>query len=106
MKNASEGAATHVYAAFDPSLKDHNGAYLVDSQVWPVEKVRPWARDPVEANMLWKLSEEIVGQKVGSVQSRRRWLSNCRNKFAAAGGSPLEDITGQLPEVAEVKATI
>ncbi|KAL8962585.1 MAG: hypothetical protein Q9193_001027 [Seirophora villosa] len=48
-KNASEGAATHVYAAFDSSLKHHNGAYLVDSQVWPVEKVRPWARDPVEA---------------------------------------------------------
>lgn len=63
MKNASEGAATHVYAAFDSSLTEHNGAYLVDSQIWPVEKVRPWARDPVEADMLWKLSEEIVGQK-------------------------------------------
>ncbi|KAL8798704.1 MAG: hypothetical protein Q9182_006455 [Xanthomendoza sp. 2 TL-2023] len=63
LKNASEGAATHVYAAFHPSLKDHNGAYLADSQVHPVEQVRPWARDPVEADMLWKLSEEIVGQK-------------------------------------------
>ena len=63
IKNASEGVATHVYAAFDPSLIEHNGAYLVDSQVMPLEKVRPWARDPVEAEMLWKLSEEIVGQK-------------------------------------------
>ncbi|KAL9027541.1 MAG: hypothetical protein Q9196_003946 [Gyalolechia fulgens] len=63
MKNASEGAATHLYAAFDPSLKEHNGAYLADSQVWPVEKVRSWARDSVEADMLWKLSEKIVGQE-------------------------------------------
>ncbi|KAL9597888.1 MAG: hypothetical protein Q9219_004841 [cf. Caloplaca sp. 3 TL-2023] len=63
MKNASEGASTHIYAAFDPSLKNHNGAYLVDNQVHPIEKVLPWARDPVSAEMLWKLSEEIVGQK-------------------------------------------
>lgn len=63
MKTSSEGAATHVYAAFDPELRQHNGAYLCDSQVHPLEKVRAWARDAIEAEMLWKLSEEIVGQR-------------------------------------------
>ena len=63
MKTPSEGAATYVYAAFDPSLQKHNGAYLANSQVQPPEKIRSWARDPVEAELLWKLSEQIVGQK-------------------------------------------
>ncbi|KAL8940856.1 MAG: hypothetical protein Q9211_002076 [Gyalolechia sp. 1 TL-2023] len=63
LKNASEGASTHVYAAFEPSLKDHNGAYLVDNQVHPSEKILPWARDPVSAEQLWRLSEELVGEK-------------------------------------------
>ena len=63
LKNSSEGTATHVYAAFHPSIQKHNGAYLVDSRVEPLEKVRPWARDAIEAEMLWKLSEDIVGQK-------------------------------------------
>ena len=62
-KTPSQGAATHVYAAFDPALQTHNGAYLCNSQVCPLEKVRPWARDPIEAEMLWQLSERIVGQK-------------------------------------------
>ena len=62
LKTPSKGAATHMYAAFDPTLRQHNGAYLCDSQVHPLEKVRPWARDPIEAEMLWKLSEDIVGQ--------------------------------------------
>ncbi|KAL8937351.1 MAG: hypothetical protein Q9216_004468 [Gyalolechia sp. 2 TL-2023] len=63
LKNASEGASTHVFAAFEPSLKDQNGAYLVDNQVHPKEKILPWARDPVSAEQLWTLSEDLVGQK-------------------------------------------
>ncbi|OTA70418.1 WW domain-containing oxidoreductase [Hypoxylon sp. EC38] len=59
------GAATHVYAAFSPSLKDHNGAYLQDCHIadpW-VETVKPWATSPIEAERLWKLSEKLVGQE-------------------------------------------
>lgn len=63
IKSASQGASTHVYAAFETSLKDHNGAYLVNNQIHPQEKVLPWARDPVSAELLWKLSEKLVGQK-------------------------------------------
>ncbi|KAI2469451.1 NAD(P)-binding protein [Annulohypoxylon bovei var. microspora] len=65
IKSSQEGAATHVYAAFSPSLKDHNGAYLQDCQIadpW-VHTVKPWATSPVEAERLWKLSEKLVGQE-------------------------------------------
>lgn len=43
-----------------------NGSYLQDCDVFPPEKVRAWGRDEVEAERLWALSEEIVGQKFSS----------------------------------------
>lgn len=64
-KTADQGVATYVFAAFDPSLKDHNGAYLQDSHVadpW-TETVKPWGTSAVEAERLWKLSEKLVGQE-------------------------------------------
>ncbi|KAI1375403.1 NAD(P)-binding protein [Hypoxylon crocopeplum] len=64
-KSLSGGAATHVFAAFSPSLKDHNGAYLQDCQVtdpW-VHTIKPWATNLIEAERLWKLSEKLVGQE-------------------------------------------
>ncbi|KAI1089022.1 WW domain-containing oxidoreductase [Rostrohypoxylon terebratum] len=64
-KTPDEGAATHVYAAFDPNLKDHNGAYLENSHVadpW-VETVKPWGTSQIEAARLWKLSEKLVGKE-------------------------------------------
>jgi hypothetical protein len=42
---------------------DQNGAYCFDSQIVSLDKVRSWGRDKIEAERLWKLSEEIVGQK-------------------------------------------
>ncbi|KAK4247047.1 hypothetical protein C7999DRAFT_32520 [Corynascus novoguineensis] len=64
-KTTDQGIATHVFAAFHPSLADHNGVYLIDSQIadpW-IETVKPWATSPVEAERLWKLSEKLVGQE-------------------------------------------
>ncbi|KAK3690442.1 hypothetical protein B0T22DRAFT_528963 [Podospora appendiculata] len=64
-KSPEQGAATHVYAAIHPELKDHNGAYLQDSHVadpW-TDTVKPWGTSPVEAERLWKLSEKLVGQE-------------------------------------------
>ncbi|KAF2726641.1 NAD(P)-binding protein [Polyplosphaeria fusca] len=58
------GAATHVYAAFDPKLKDHNGAYLLDCRLanpWK-DTVKPWATSRIDAERLWKLSEKLVGE--------------------------------------------
>ncbi|KAL2176434.1 uncharacterized protein P884DRAFT_278517 [Thermothelomyces heterothallicus CBS 202.75] len=64
-KNIDQGIATYVFAAFHPSLEDHNGDYLLDSHIadpW-VDPVKPWATSPVEAERLWKLSEKLVGQE-------------------------------------------
>ncbi|KAK3312930.1 hypothetical protein B0H66DRAFT_383497 [Apodospora peruviana] len=63
-KTADQCVATHVYAAFEPSLKEKNGAYLQDARVadpW-TDTVKPWATSSIEAERLWKLSEELVGQ--------------------------------------------
>ncbi|KAF4993033.1 hypothetical protein FGRMN_6769 [Fusarium graminum] len=61
------GAATHAFAAFDPNIKASNGAYLLQARVSDpyTDTVKSWARDPVEAEKLWRLSEELVGQKFG-----------------------------------------
>ncbi|KAF8891617.1 hypothetical protein CPB84DRAFT_1683279 [Gymnopilus junonius] len=65
MRSLERGAATYVYAAFDPSLSAHNGSYTVDSHVADpfTDQVRPWATSSVEAEKLWRLSEQLVGQK-------------------------------------------
>ncbi|KAF2710679.1 NAD(P)-binding protein [Pleomassaria siparia CBS 279.74] len=63
-RSLQQGAATHVYAAFDPKLSDHNGAYLLDSRIadpWK-DTVKAWATSSVDAERLWKLSEKLVGQ--------------------------------------------
>ncbi|KAL6901423.1 hypothetical protein GGI43DRAFT_433597 [Trichoderma evansii] len=59
------GIATHVYGAFEPSLKGNNGAYLLESRVADAfsDTVKPWATSKVEAERLWKLSEKLVGQE-------------------------------------------
>ncbi|KAM7201068.1 NAD(P)-binding domain protein [Rhypophila sp. PSN 637] len=64
-KQHDQGVATHVFAAFEGSLGEKNGAYLLDAHVADpaTEEYVPWARDSVSAENLWKLSEELVGQK-------------------------------------------
>ncbi|RDX40636.1 NAD(P)-binding protein [Lentinus brumalis] len=61
-KNLTQGTATHVVAAFDPKLDEHNGSYLKDCQLAPVDELQPFAADKNSATRLWKLSEELVGQ--------------------------------------------
>ncbi|KAF8891619.1 WW domain-containing oxidoreductase [Gymnopilus junonius] len=65
IKSTERGIATHIYAAFDPNLADHNGSYLLDCHVGnPVtETVKPWAISRIEAEKLWTLSEKLVGQE-------------------------------------------
>ncbi|KAK2684379.1 hypothetical protein QWA68_016799 [Fusarium oxysporum] len=59
------GAATHAFAAFEPSISDQNGAYLLQCRIADpyVDTVKPWATSPIEADKLWKLSEKLVGQE-------------------------------------------
>ncbi|EHA27353.1 dehydrogenase [Aspergillus niger ATCC 1015] len=63
-KTMSQGVATHVFAAFHPSITTHqnNGSFVQDCTVLKPEEVRSWARDPIEAEQLWKLTEDIVGE--------------------------------------------
>ncbi|KAI6383233.1 hypothetical protein MCOR25_000154 [Pyricularia grisea] len=65
LKTLDQGVATHMFAAFEPGLEDHNGAFLIDCHVADpfVEFVTPWATSEVEAEKLWRLSEELIGEK-------------------------------------------
>ena len=80
LKSLDQGVATHVRAAFEPTLKgmklktksilidtaykmaEHNGQYLEESELAPDNAVKDWAKDKAQAERLWKESEKIVGQ--------------------------------------------
>jgi NAD(P)-dependent dehydrogenase (short-subunit alcohol dehydrogenase family) len=61
-KSLSQGAATTLVAALDPAKKGYSGSYMDDCQVHD-EHCMEWAKDMNNANKLWKLSEDLVGQK-------------------------------------------
>jgi NAD(P)-dependent dehydrogenase (short-subunit alcohol dehydrogenase family) len=61
VKTIDECAATHVVAAFDPRLEAYNGAYLEDGNV--SNFLRKTATVEGDDEKLWKLSEQIVGEK-------------------------------------------
>ncbi|KAK1978951.1 short chain dehydrogenase [Colletotrichum cereale] len=64
-KDFDQGVSTHVFAAFAPELKENNGEFLTDCRIadpWK-EEVFPWAKSKVDADMLWALSEKLVGQE-------------------------------------------
>jgi NAD(P)-dependent dehydrogenase (short-subunit alcohol dehydrogenase family) len=69
-KSTEQGAATSVWAVSAPELAGRGGLYLEDCQVaGPAQGGRDdgyqaYALDPVQADRLWELSEELVGQKV------------------------------------------
>ncbi|KAK7955906.1 uncharacterized protein PG986_005128 [Apiospora aurea] len=59
-KTLDEGAATTLVAALDPALNDSNEPFLSDCQV---AEPSPWAKDAESAEKLWKLSEDLIGEK-------------------------------------------
>ncbi|KAJ7859000.1 hypothetical protein B0H13DRAFT_2570930 [Mycena leptocephala] len=60
-KTIPQGAATTVVAAFDPRLSDTPGAYLDDCTV-ANQLVAPHSSDPANAEKLWTLTEQIIGE--------------------------------------------
>ncbi|RYP90067.1 hypothetical protein DL770_003806 [Monosporascus sp. CRB-9-2] len=64
LKDTQHGIATHVFVAYSPDIKNHNGGYFQDSRLADpyTDNLRPWATSPIEADRLWKLSEKLVGQ--------------------------------------------
>lgn len=61
-KSTQEGSSTTLIAAFDPELVSSTGAYLNHCQV--DQPLKAYAADPVAAEKLFKLSEELVGEKL------------------------------------------
>ncbi|KAF8886636.1 hypothetical protein CPB84DRAFT_1816715 [Gymnopilus junonius] len=58
-------AVDNVDLATLPDRLPHNGAYLLDCRIADplTDMIKPWATSPFEAEKLWRLSEELVGQK-------------------------------------------
>lgn len=77
LKTIPAGASTTLVAAFDPALKEQNGKYLADCQLTTVKDVEsepakslssvtsvaPYAIDKAAAERLWRLTEDMVGEK-------------------------------------------
>jgi hypothetical protein len=81
MLTPAEGTATQVAAAFDPSLESthfttfqtsnavtnivsgSNGAFLENCKPSQIKPEWSWASGKENADKLWTLSEEMVGQK-------------------------------------------
>lgn len=60
LKTSEQGSATQLIAALDPQYENVNGAYFDDSV--PAEPAEH-ARSLEDAEKLWKLSEQLVGEK-------------------------------------------
>ena len=68
-KTTEQGAATSVWCATSPQLDGKGGVYCEDADIaQPVpadfaapQGVRPWARDPEQADRLWEMSEQWTG---------------------------------------------
>ncbi|TXT10970.1 hypothetical protein VHUM_01721 [Vanrija humicola] len=73
-KSIPEGATTTITAAFDPRWEKQNGAYLVNSQVAPLQKAGEeipygtenilalWADDDKSAERLWELTNKLTNE--------------------------------------------
>ncbi|KAJ6536843.1 short-chain dehydrogenase [Mycena capillaripes] len=61
-KTIAQGAATIVAAAFDPRISDKPGSYL-DNSVIANDSIASPSSDPANAEKLWTVTEEIVGEK-------------------------------------------
>ncbi|KAK9722209.1 hypothetical protein K7432_002841 [Basidiobolus ranarum] len=62
-KTLSQGSATTLAAAFDPTIKDKSGLFLNNANV-DIEGVKPYALDDEEAKKLWELSELLIVNKL------------------------------------------
>ena len=70
LKNVEAGAATSVFTATAPELEGRGGLYLEDCHVAEVndaadalEGVKSYALDPRNAERLWEISEQLVGER-------------------------------------------
>lgn len=62
MRSADEGAATLMVAGFDPSINVQAGFYLQDCKI-DMNACEEHAKSRGEAERLWGISEQCVGEK-------------------------------------------
>ncbi|EGN99803.1 hypothetical protein SERLA73DRAFT_52897 [Serpula lacrymans var. lacrymans S7.3] len=61
-KTTQQGCSTTLVAALDPALEGHNGTFLWDGDI-AENKPPEGATNEENAERLWKLSEDLVGEK-------------------------------------------
>lgn len=59
-KSIEQGIATNIVAALDPRIEAQSGMYMADCQP---QKTYEYAESMEGAEKLWKLSEELIGEK-------------------------------------------
>lgn len=58
-----QGCATQVVAALDPGLEDQDGVFLSDRRPsTDALVVKSWSLDEKDAEPMWMLSEDLVGE--------------------------------------------
>ena len=62
-KSLAAGSATTIYAALDPSLVEHSGAFLSDCAIYTETPMAPHAVGEDKEDKLWALSERLIGEK-------------------------------------------
>ncbi|KAK6957616.1 hypothetical protein Daesc_000403 [Daldinia eschscholtzii] len=63
-KTLQQGCGTTLRAALDPDLVKEEGVFLQNTNLTTdPNEVKEWATDPELAEKLWKLSEDLVGEK-------------------------------------------
>lgn len=62
-KSLAAGTATTLYAALDPSLVEHSGAFLSDCTIYNDTPMAPHAVGEDKEDKLWALSEKLIGEK-------------------------------------------
>ncbi|KAL9065039.1 MAG: hypothetical protein Q9161_008493 [Pseudevernia consocians] len=62
-KSLAAGSATILYAALDPSLEEHSGAFLSDCAIYTATPTAPHAIGEDKEDKLWALSEKLIGEE-------------------------------------------
>lgn len=62
--NIDDGSSTSIVAGFDPALDQDSGSVFIASCQFA--KAEDYATDPALAEKLWKLSEDLTGEKANS----------------------------------------
>lgn len=61
MVSLKQAAGVVLFAALNPKFRDHRAPFIVENEIYQL--TRDYANNDVDADKLWALSEELVGEK-------------------------------------------